>query len=178
MSDDIKKAKRPKVWKCPDCGNRYKSYQLLANHVEKLHKDNIPEGVPVLLLSTANTNGFIVKTKDNGTAPQGTNLLKVDAADKNVSTGEIYVLYKGEFVLNAEGTLPAGKVYLQKAGGSQAPAVLTIDWGVANGIEEIPFSEPDMQRLDTWYTLEGIKLNGSPAKRGLYLKNGKKTIVK
>ena len=140
--------------------------------------DNIPEGVPVLLLSTVNTNGFIVKTKDNGTAPQGTNLLKVDAADKNVSTGEIYVLYKGEFVLNAEGTLPAGKVYLQKAGGSQAPAVLTIDWGVANGIEEIPFSEPDMQRLDTWYTLEGIKLNGSPAKRGLYLKNGKKTIVK
>lgn len=47
MSDEIKKAKRPKVWKCPDCGNRYKSYQLLANHVEKIHKDNIPEGVTV-----------------------------------------------------------------------------------------------------------------------------------
>lgn len=47
MSDDIKKAKRPKVWRCPDCSNRYTSYQLLANHVEKLHKDNIPEGVTV-----------------------------------------------------------------------------------------------------------------------------------
>lgn len=149
-----------------------------AGTVEVEQLDNIPEGVPVLLLSTVNTNGFIVKTKEGGTAPQGTNLLKVDDADKDVSTGEIYVLYKGEFVLNAEGTLPAGKVYLQKAGGSQAPARLTIDWGVANGIEEIPFSEPDMQRPDTWYTLEGIKLNGSPAKRGLYLKNGKKTIVK
>jgi hypothetical protein len=149
-----------------------------AGTVEVEQLDNVPEGVPVLLLSTVNTNGFIVKTKDNGTAPQGTNLLKVDADDKDVNTGEIYVLYKGEFVLNAEGTLPAGKIYLEKTGGSQAPARLTIDWGVANGIEEIPFSEPDMQRLDTWYTLEGIKLNGSPAKRGLYLKNGKKTIVK
>lgn len=43
MSDEIKKAKRPKVWRCPDCSNRYSSYQLLANHVEKLHKENIPD---------------------------------------------------------------------------------------------------------------------------------------
>lgn len=140
--------------------------------------DNIPEGVPVLLLSTVNTKGFIVKTTDNGTEPQGTNLLKVDATDKNVSMADIYVLYKGEFVLSASGTLPAGKVYLQKPAEVPAPAILTIDWGIASCIENSQISTPNFQRPDTWYTLEGIKLNGSPAKRGLYLKNGKKTIVK
>ena len=140
--------------------------------------DNIPNGVPVLLLSTVNTNGFIVKTKEGGTAPQGANLLKVDATDKNVSTADIYVLYKGEFVLSASGTLPAGKVYLQKPAEVPAPAILTIDWGIVTGIDNSQLSTPNSQLLGTWYTLEGIKLNGRPAKRGLYLKNGKKTIVR
>ena len=45
MSEELKKAKKPKTWKCPDCRNKYTSYNLLAKHVESIHKENIPDGV-------------------------------------------------------------------------------------------------------------------------------------
>ncbi len=31
---------------------------------------------------------------------------------------------------------------------------------------------------DTWYTLEGLKLSGKPQKKGIYIMNGKKVIIK
>ena len=150
-----------------------------ASTVEVEQLDNIPEQEPVLLLTNKDAHGFVVKAKTDGADPTGTNLLKVDATDKSVATAEIYVLYKGEFVLSAAGTLPAGKIYLQKPGGvTPAPAILTIDWGATTGIDNSQHTTPSAQHPDTWYTLEGIKLNGKPAKKGLYLMNGKKTIVK
>jgi very-short-patch-repair endonuclease len=42
--DTIKYHKKPK-FKCPDCHNKYISDTLLYRHVEKVHKENIPEGV-------------------------------------------------------------------------------------------------------------------------------------
>ena len=29
-----------------------------------------------------------------------------------------------------------------------------------------------------WYTLDGRKLNGKPTKKGLYIHNGKKVVIK
>jgi hypothetical protein len=31
---------------------------------------------------------------------------------------------------------------------------------------------------DEWYTIDGRKLNGMPAKKGVYIQNGEKTVVK
>ena len=31
---------------------------------------------------------------------------------------------------------------------------------------------------DTWYTLEGVQLNGKPTRKGIYVNNGKKVIIK
>jgi hypothetical protein len=31
---------------------------------------------------------------------------------------------------------------------------------------------------DAWYTLDGRRLSGKPAAKGLYIKNGKKTVIK
>ena len=31
---------------------------------------------------------------------------------------------------------------------------------------------------DTWYTLDGMKLQGKPTKKGLYTINGKKFVIK
>ena len=32
--------------------------------------------------------------------------------------------------------------------------------------------------MDTWYDLNGRKLNGMPTKKGMYIMNGKKVVVK
>ena len=31
---------------------------------------------------------------------------------------------------------------------------------------------------DAWYTLEGVQLNGKPTRKGIYVNNGKKVIIK
>ena len=31
---------------------------------------------------------------------------------------------------------------------------------------------------DAWYSLDGRRLNGKPTQRGIYINNGKKTIIK
>ena len=149
-----------------------------AGTVEVEQLNNIPHNVPVLLLTNKNAHGFIVKTKDGGTTPTGTNLLLEAASNMDVTTAEMYLLYKGEFVLNAAGTLPKGKVYLPKPGGVPAPAILTIDWDATTGIDNAQLSTSDAQLSGNWYSLEGIKLNGRPTKRGLYLRDGKKIVVK
>jgi len=33
-------------------------------------------------------------------------------------------------------------------------------------------------KADAWYTIDGVKLDGKPTKKGLYIKNGKKVAVK
>jgi hypothetical protein len=34
------------------------------------------------------------------------------------------------------------------------------------------------EKADAWYTIDGIRLNGKPSKKGLYIHNGRKTVVK
>ena len=112
------------------------------------------------------------------TVPEG-NLLKVDAADKAVNVGEIYVLYNNEFVLASSGTLPAGRVYLEanNAGGLEQgddendPARLVIVLSTT-AIDNLQLTIDN----DQWYTLDGRKLGGKPAARGIYIHNGKKVI--
>ena len=140
--------------------------------------DNIPENVPVLLLSTVDANGFVVTPKNDGTGPTGTNLLQEATSAKDVSTAEIYLLYKGEFVLNAAGTLPAGKVYLPN-GGTPAPAILSIDWDNVTGIETVHGEGLTVNdQSDRWYTFDGRQLQGKPTTKGLYINNGNKVVIK
>lgn len=47
MASSLKTAKRPKVWRCPDCTNKYTSMNLCFKHVRMVHGDLIPEGMPV-----------------------------------------------------------------------------------------------------------------------------------
>jgi len=137
--------------------------------------DNIPDHVPVLLVSTIDANSFLVNTT-TGTAPSGTNLL-VESTGTTFGTAEIYLLYKGEFVLNAAGTLPAGRIYLPRPSG--APSRLFINWDETTGIEIPQLSTLDSQPpTGFWYTLDGRRLNGQPTKKGLYLREGKKVVIK
>lgn len=48
----------------------------------------------------------------------------------------------------------------------------------ATGIGDIPVRMVRKPDVDAWYTLDGRRLTGSPAVKGLYLHNGQKVIVK
>ena len=147
----------------------------------------IPAGVPVLLVTHEEKNGFLVKDASNVTAitPEQiayNKLKRVTAESAHFNTKEIYVLYKNEFVLNKGGDLGNGKVYMENPNydapsPSPAPANLRIAWGNVTGIEDGRWKMDD-GRSDRWYTLDGRCLIGKPTAKGLYIVNGKKRVVK
>lgn len=158
--------------------------------------DYIPVDVPVLLLSDDEVSGFAASPKDPSTPEVSaqtinSNLLKVSAGGETVEAAQIYMFYKGEFVLTKAGTLKEGKFYLnnpnytdtptnENSGNSEARGLLQFviedEETETTGIYDIRSKMADVR--EDWHTLDGRILNGKPTKPGLYIRNGRKTIIK
>lgn len=162
--------------------------------------DYIPKDVPVLMLRTSETTGFLASPKDEATLEitaqtKNSNQLKV-APDGgvDVEAAQTYMFYQGEFVLTKKGTLSAGKFFLynpnfratppaeeeQQQGGGNAPSFSVLRFVIeeeSTGIDDIKDETLNIKNGSAWYTLDGRKLSGKPTKAGLYIKNGHKTII-
>ena len=69
--------------------------------------------------------------------------------------------------------------------GSPAAQLIDVDWGAGStGIREIEAYEAyeangaNRPYKTAWYTLDGRKLSGKPTAKGLYIHNGRKTVIK
>lgn len=153
--------------------------------------DYIPADVPVLLVAHEEKNGFLVKDANSESvtvitdAQKGYNKLKeVTVESAHFNTKQIYVLYNNEFVLNKEGDLGRGKVYMENpyysGAVSPAPARLIISRvkGNVTGIKDIQKYGTTELGNERWYTIDGRRLSGKPNAKGLYIVNGKKKVVK
>ena len=137
----------------------------------------IPQGEPVLLCRSDKTSNLYRARAGNGTAPAG-NLLTVATAAKEVKVGECYVLYQDELVLYGTGTLPAGTIYLPVGGTAGARRLSISTGGEATGIGGIEPDAADSTGQDEWYGIDGRRLDGKPTRKGLYIHNGRKEVVK
>lgn len=167
--------------------------------------DYIPEGIPVLLISNKESGGFLVEnanpddvtpiTREGSGNQKDANMLKEvtastpgyisDSGDLNYEKvyfdlRTIYLLSYNEFVHNMPGYLAKGKVYLDPTRPtpppSPAPSRLRIKWETDMGIEDTHLSL--LTSPDAWYTLDGRRLSSRPVKRGLYINEGKKVIIR
>ena len=98
------------------------------------------------------------------------------AADYYVCNGKEFIKVRGA------GTLAANKAYLKVTGNAPAsiPFRRSID-GNGEGTTGIDNVNPNPNLNDneaTWYDLGGRRLQGKPAQKGIYIKNGKKVVVK
>ena len=80
--------------------------------------------------------------------------------------------------------MPAGKAYLPVAAvditaSSSAPQLIIVfdDNGNMTAIKYVR-GKVENVRSQVWYDLSGRKLNGMPSKKGLYIINGKKVVIK
>ena len=113
----------------------------------------------------------------------------------DVSTGKahfnartIYLLNYNEFVHNMEGNLAKGRVFLNPshpadassvvAAPSPSPRRLRIKWDDVTGIDGIAEYGNVQAHTDACYTLDGRRLNGKPTRKGLYITNGRKVVIK
>lgn len=154
-------------------------------------KNYIPVNQPMILISDAASapKGFTVKPYTDTeviTIPdtgEGSNLLKVvtDAGGLAVNLAQVYMFSQGEFVLTKAGTMSKGKFYLENPNyNTPAPSrsSLRIVSDDTTGIATSSYRDIDSEIIDTWYTIGGQKLNKKPTRKGLYLQNGKKVVIK
>lgn len=50
--------------------------------------------------------------------------------------------------------------------------------GSTTAITEVSAGQFQAVKADGWYTLNGVKLQGAPTEKGIYINNGKKIVVK
>ena len=145
----------------------------------------IPKDVPILLLTendTPHDADFTATAYTGGGVDVTNNLLckSNDTAPGSTDWGQYYIFSRGEFVLSMGGkTMKAGKFYFENPNyNSPAPSrsTLRIVRGNTTSINNSPPSSP--QTSDTWYTLNGQKLNKKPTRKGIYMQNGKKVVIK
>ena len=142
----------------------------------------IPAGVPVLLLSKTVDSDDIrsSSTKEEGTA-KGGQLKAAPKGGKEVkSIGNIYLLYKDKFYLSQTGSIPENGVYLElkeeQAQKASSRGVLSIGDDGTTGIQQIE-NGLNLEK-NGWYTLDGRRLESAPTRKGLYINNGKKVVIK
>ena len=163
--------------------------------------DYIPEGVPVLLLSNAESEGFVASPKDPSipevtVQTKNSNQLKVSHGGETVEAAQIYMFYKGEFVLTKAGTLGKGKYYLYNPNFKVTPSedeeedepgdnpassrgVLRIVFeDETTGIDDLKNEKTEEWKLTGWYSLDGRRLSGKPTKGGIYIHKGQKIYIK
>ena len=152
--------------------------EIVGNEVNVSAIDYIPAGVGVLLYSetpasNVSTGAYI------GSDMGYTSLLKGSMTEMTLEKEAGYILYKDEFVLTSGGKLPANRCYLPINGsdvGKSAARMMIRDRNLSTGIET--FNAKADTSDDAWYTLDGSKLNGRPARKGLYIHNRQKVFVK
>ncbi|MBO4721298.1 MAG: BspA family leucine-rich repeat surface protein [Prevotella sp.] len=90
------------------------------------------------------------------------------AAGTDVSTvaGEVYILKNGQFVWGRTGVVPQYRCYLVLGSTAGARSLSLVIAGDTNGIDHLLWSDEDD---DSWYTLDGRKLEGKPTVKGLYI---------
>jgi hypothetical protein len=104
----------------------------------------------------------------------GVNLLKgVTAPTAIASDAKIYIFCEGEFHPCTGGTLAAGKAYLDCSGVEGLAKTISIEFGDATAISNISLDEDVSAPI---YNLSGMLV--SKTQKGVYIRNGKKYVVK
>ena len=134
----------------------------------------VPAGTPLVLVGTAATE-YTVPVAASASAPASNLLVAGDGTTAIGGTGKYdYVLSSGVFHRANEGTVAVGKAYLHLDSAPASARELTISFGEATGISAIAKSqEPN---ANGYYNLAGQRV--AQPQKGLYIKDGKKVIIK
>ena len=144
----------------------------------------IPAATAVVIVGESSA----VSLKVNASVPAftGENDLRgvdVDTPTSSLGSGTFYVLgmTNGHFGFHKyEGTTMAARkafVFVNGTGAALARSLTMVFDDEATGIKTTDFTDYT-DSDDAWYTLDGRRLQGKPAKSGIYVNNGKKIVIK
>ena len=160
----------------------------VTKHEVKLTSiEYVPKDVPVLLLTDSPVEAYTATPKAVTTpADVSRNILMILPPGKKVEASQVYMFHQGQFFLTTAGTLTKYKFCLKnpyyelvspvKPNPSNAPLRFVIEG--LTGIHEIQTAGIEGTSEDKWFSVDGLRLTGKPTRKGLYIKNGNKIVVK
>ena len=140
---------------------------------------SIAKGQPVVVFTEdkfKDIENYYTVTTDPVEA--GSNLLRVaQTGGQPVTIGDVFMLYNDVFYYTQTGTIPEGSVYLTKPELSRTRGFYPLGGNDnTTGIDARRITTPVQQ--NGWYTLDGRRLESAPTRKGLYINNGKKVVIK
>ena len=140
--------------------------------------DYLPKGMPVLIKRADTAVNTYATDVCTGTEPTG-NLLMIANEDNQPEALNDFVLYNDQFVLVSSGTLSEGYVYLNvpKFHQSRAATRSIVIGGSDGSTQIVDVQVQTQQQPDTWFYLSGRKV-AAPNRKGIYINNGKKVVVR
>ena len=136
----------------------------------------ISAGMPVLVYNKNDLKDVTFYSAPAEATRGGANLLQVAGSDgQKVALGEVYILHNDVFYYCQAGTIPAGHVYLTNPAPEKTRSAYPLGDGDSTGMELLRLNETD---TDVWYSLDGRRLSTMPTSKGIYIKNGKKVVIK
>lgn len=123
----------------------------------------------------ATTESAAVSVANNALTGVGTTGAKAAGADI-VPDDKTYIFDGDNFVWATGGTYTAYRAYIDGSSWATSSARLKVAFGSGNttGISSI---DADNNQDDRWYDLQGNRIN-KPTRKGLYIRNGLKVVVK
>ena len=146
-------------------------YDVIPANKAMLVKNNSAEPKTVLLIPTETEPlSFTWYEGFKGTL-EATTILASDATtDRYAFNGKQFVRVKNDLAVGAN------KAWLEIPAANNA-RIINISFEETTGIDEMVNGQSSMVN-GTWYDLNGRKLNGIPTKKGVYIMNGRKVVIK
>ena len=135
------------------------------------------ENVDLVARPGRQASGSAVNTENR--TDYGTNLLVAIVESKHLNPGEFYILKENKFVAlegNDQSMTPACKAVLTKPANVNLARVLNISGDAVTAVFDL--NDNGQMINDNWYDMNGRKLDAAPTKKGLYIKNGRKVVMK
>ena len=134
----------------------------------------VDTGAAVILKSTGNP----VMTRVNGRSSDTQANALIGTMEATATPANCFTLASGSkgvgFYRYTGSEVAAGKAYLIYSGTSAAREFIGFD--ETTGIYSIDNGQLTID--NSWYSLDGRKLQGEPAKKGIYVRNGQKVVIK
>ena len=145
--------------------------QIAAANTPLLVKNNGEETMTIMLMPTDDTADDITAASEFiGTLEETTIAASSENQNNYAFNGKQFVWVKNAI------TVGANKAWLEISTGMIAGArTITLVFGETTGLKAI---ENGQLTIDNWYDLNGRKLQKMPTKKGVYIMNGKKVVIK
>ena len=196
---DITVAKLSAAMKGAGDANGYAIVDLLSTKTTglddirfQLYMGEIPANTPFLVKTATDVKWneitfpsveITAPTKEEQVGATATDVefVGVFKAKKGVDDDEIWYLNDQKYIASPNITINAFSAFLRTPEQDAENARIFIEDIDDNGttvIKELNIKDMTATTVNGWYTLNGVKLNGVPTEKGIYINNGKKIVIK